>query len=155
MTRVRISATVNGVERQLAFDSGWTLVQLLRDGLGLTGTREGCGVGMCGACTVLLDGRLVTACLLLASNIEGRSVLTIEGLADGDRLDPVQQAFLDEGAFQCGFCTPGMILAVKALMSDPGRPRGRDGIREYLSGNICRCGTYAEVLRVAESLGAK
>jgi aerobic-type carbon monoxide dehydrogenase small subunit (CoxS/CutS family) len=109
--RISIEAVINENERELSVKPNQTLLELLRDDLHLKGTMEGCGVGVCGSCTVLVDGRPVSSCLMLASNIEGKRVTTIEGLAQGDRLDPVQQAFLDHSAFQCGYCTPGMIMA--------------------------------------------
>lgn len=148
---VRIETTINGRPRSLEFGPEVTVLELLRDDLGLVGTRGACGVGVCGSCTVLLDGRPVSSCLLLAANIEGRELLTIEGVGQGDRLDPVQEAFLRHQAFQCGFCTPGMILAVKALLAENRSPT-REEICEYLAGNVCRCGTYAEVLRAVHSL---
>lgn len=146
-----ITATVNGRQRELSVKSHQTLLEVLRDDLRLKGTREGCSVGVCGSCTVLVDGKPVSSCLMLASNAEGRDVLTIEGLGRDGRLDPVQQAFLDHQAFQCGFCTPGMIMAVKGLLNEhPGPDQAR--VRDYLSGNICRCGTYEEVMAAVEEL---
>ena len=130
------------------------LVPFLRDELHLKGSMEGCGVGVCGSCTVLVDGRPVSSCLVLATNIEGKQVATIESLAVGDELDPVQQAFLEHQAFQCGYCTPGMIMATKGLLSSNPQPT-EDEIRDYLSGNICRCGTYAEVLAAVKSASEK
>ncbi len=149
-----ITATVNGRERELSVKSSQTLLEVLRDDLRLKGTREGCSVGVCGSCTVLVDGKPVSSCLMLASNAEGRDVLTIEGLSRSGSLDPVQQAFLDHQAFQCGFCTPGMIMAVKGLLNENPRPDEAE-MRDYLSGNICRCGTYVEVMAAIEELTAK
>lgn len=149
-----ITANVNGRPRELPVRSSQTLLEVLRDDLRLKGTREGCSVGVCGSCTVLVDGRPVSSCLMLASNAEGRDVLTIEGLSRGGSLDPVQQAFLDHQAFQCGFCTPGMIMAVKGLLNENPKPDEAE-VRDYLSGNICRCGTYAEVMAAIEELAAK
>ncbi|MCY4438778.1 MAG: (2Fe-2S)-binding protein [Deltaproteobacteria bacterium] len=149
-----ITATVNGRERELSVKSSQTLLEVLRDDLRLKGTREGCSVGVCGSCTVLVDGKPVSSCLMLASNAEGREVLTIEGLSRSGSLDPVQQAFLDHQAFQCGFCTPGMIMAVKGLLNENPRPDEAE-MRDYLSGNICRCGTYVEVMAAIEELTAK
>lgn len=149
-----ITATVNGRQRELSVKSHQTLLEVLRDDLGLKGTREGCSVGVCGSCTVLVDGKPVSSCLMLASNAEGREVLTIEGLGRDGRLDPVQQAFLDHQAFQCGFCTPGMIMAVKGLLNEYPRP-DEARVRDYLSGNICRCGTYVEVMAAVEELGKR
>ena len=149
-----ITATVNGRERELSVKSNQTLLEVLRDDLRLKGTREGCSVGVCGSCTVLVDGKPVSSCLMLASNAEGRDVLTIEGLSRDGGLDPVQQAFLDHQAFQCGFCTPGMIMAVKGLLNENPKPDEAE-MRDYLSGNICRCGTYVEVMAAIEELTAK
>ena len=146
-----ITANVNGRERELSVKSNQTLLEVLRDDLRLKGTREGCSVGVCGSCTVLVDGKPVSSCLMLASNAEGREVLTIEGLARDGNLDPVQQAFLDHQAFQCGFCTPGMIMAVKGLLNENPKPDEAE-VRDYLSGNICRCGTYVEVMAAIEDL---
>ena len=149
-----ITATINGRQRELSVKSNQTLLDVLRDDLRLKGTREGCSVGVCGSCTVLVDGKPVSSCLMLGSNAEGRDVLTIEGLARGGSLDPVQQAFLDHQAFQCGFCTPGMILAVKGLLNENPQPDEAE-VRDYLSGNICRCGTYVEVMAAIEDLTGK
>ncbi len=123
-----------------------TLLEVLRDDLGLVGTKEGCGVGMCGACTVLVDGRPVSGCLTLAAQVTDKEILTIEGLAKDGNLHPVQQAFIDERAFQCAYCTPGFILSTVALLNENPNLR-EDEIREYLSGNLCRCGSYQNILR--------
>lgn len=151
--RISIGASINGNERELSVKPNQTLLELLRDELRLKGTVEGCGVGVCGSCTVLIDGRAVSSCLVLATNIEGKRVTTIEGLAQEGRLDPVQQAFLDHSAFQCGYCTPGMIMATKALLAANPRPTEEE-IRDFLSGNLCRCGTYSEVIVAIRSLSA-
>ena len=148
---IAITTTINGRERELAVKPNQTLLECLRDDLGLRGAVEGCGVGVCGSCTVLVDGRPVSSCLLLASNAAGKQVTTIEGLAQGDTLHPVQQAFLRQQAFQCGFCTPGMIMATVALLESCPRPTEAE-TRDYLSGNICRCGTYVEVLAAVQDL---
>jgi aerobic-type carbon monoxide dehydrogenase small subunit (CoxS/CutS family) len=146
-----ITATINGRERELAVKSNQTLLECLRDDLKLKGTMEGCSVGVCGSCTVLMEGKPVSSCLVLASNIEGKHVVTIEGLSLGGKLDPVQQAFLDHQAFQCGFCTPGMIMATKGLLNENPEPTESE-VRDYLSGNICRCGTYVEVMAAIREL---
>ena len=146
-----ITTTINGRERDLAVKSNQTLLDLLRDDLKLKGTVEGCSVGVCGSCTVLMEGRPVSSCLVLASNIEGKEVVSIEGLSRGGNLDPVQQAFLDQQAFQCGFCTPGMIMATKGLLNEKPNPSEAE-VRDYLSGNICRCGTYVEVMAAVKQL---
>ena len=137
---------VNGEERVVLACTHHTLLEVLRRELELFGAREGCGVGMCGACTVLLDGQPVSACLLLAPLASGREITTIEGLLAPDgSLDPIQQAFVDHNAFQCSYCTPGFILAAKALLED--RPAAtEEEASEYLSGNLCRCGCYAEIV---------
>jgi aerobic-type carbon monoxide dehydrogenase small subunit (CoxS/CutS family) len=146
-----IATTVNERPRELAVAPNHTLLEVLRDELGLRGAVEGCGVGVCGSCTVLVDGRPVSSCLMLATNAEGRSVTTIEGLGRDGELSRVQQAFLDQQAFQCGFCTPGMILAVEGLLRENQAPDEGE-IRDYLSGNLCRCGTYSAVIAAVQSL---
>ena len=123
-----------------------TLLDVLRDDLDLMGTKEGCGVGMCGACTVLVDGKPISSCLMLAEQVVGKEVLTIEGLGSAENLHPVQQAFLDEGAFQCAYCTPGFVLTTVALLAENPSPSDEE-IREYLSGNLCRCGSYQNILQ--------
>jgi aerobic carbon-monoxide dehydrogenase small subunit len=152
--KIEIHTVVNGRELQPAVKPNQTLLEFLRDELHLKGSMEGCGVGVCGSCTVLVDGQPVSSCLVLATNIEGKQVATIESLAVGDELDPVQQAFLEHQAFQCGYCTPGMIMATKGLLSSNPQPT-EDEIRDYLSGNICRCGTYAEVMAAVKSVSEK
>ena len=152
--KIEIRTVINGREVEAAVKPNQTLLEWLRDDLRLRGSREGCGVGVCGSCTVLVDGRPVSSCLMLATNVEGKEVRTIEGLADGDELDPVQQAFLEHQAFQCGYCTGGMIMATKALLSSNPHPTEEE-VRDYLSGNICRCGTYQEVLAAIKSLTEK
>jgi aerobic-type carbon monoxide dehydrogenase small subunit (CoxS/CutS family) len=122
-----------------------TLLEVLRDACGLQGARETCGIGICGACTVLVDGEPISSCLLLAPLADGRTVLTIEGLGSGDELDPLQQAFVDNVAFQCSYCTPGMLLSAKALLATNPTPT-RDEIARYLAGNLCRCGSYERIL---------
>ena len=149
--KIEIRTIVNGREMEATVKPNQTLLEWLRDDLRLRGSVEGCGVGVCGSCTVLVDGRPVSSCLMLATNIEGKQVTTIEGLAPGDDLDPVQQAFLDNQAFQCGYCTPGMIMATKGLLNSNPQPTEEEA-RDYLSGNICRCGTYSEVLAAVKSL---
>jgi carbon-monoxide dehydrogenase small subunit len=152
-----LELTVNGEPRRVAVPANRTLLDVLRLDLGLTGTKQGCGEGDCGTCTVLLDGEPVNACLVLALEAAGRSVTTIEGVAEGPRLHPVQQAFLDAGAVQCGFCTPGMVLVAKSLLERNPRPSERD-VRRAISGNLCRCTGYQKiveaVLLAAERLSA-
>jgi aerobic-type carbon monoxide dehydrogenase small subunit (CoxS/CutS family) len=146
-----IQLTVNGQPARVEAPVQWTLIQLLRDGLGLLGTKEGCGEGSCGACTVLVDGRLTRACLALAVRADGAEVTTIEGVGTADRLDPVQAAFVKHGAIQCGFCTPGMVLTTRALLAE--HPRAtEEEIREFLSGNFCRCAGYNLILNAVREL---
>ncbi len=141
-----ITLTVNGRKRTVTVDGERLLLDLLREDLQLTGTKYGCGEGQCGACTVLLDGRPVRSCITPATDADGKEVLTIEGLAEGDALHPVQQAFLDEWAFQCGSCTPGMILTTVALLRRTPDPTDEE-ILSALNGNLCRCCGYPKILK--------
>jgi carbon-monoxide dehydrogenase small subunit len=141
----RIQITVNEEEYDLLVHPNKTLLDLLRYDLGLTGTKEGCDEGDCGACTVIVNGKVVTACLVLAVEADGATITTIEGLHKGDALHPIQQAFVDSGAVQCGFCTPGMILTTKALLDEKPNPSEED-IKHYLEGNLCRCTGYTKIL---------
>jgi xanthine dehydrogenase YagT iron-sulfur-binding subunit len=140
-----LTLTVNGVERALSVAPWTTLLDLLRDHLDLTGTKKGCDHGQCGACTVLLDGRRINSCLTLAVMKDGAQVTTIEGLATKDALHPVQQAFIDHDAFQCGYCTPGQICSAVGLIAE-GKAKTADEIRELMSGNICRCGAHPNIV---------
>ena len=140
-----IRFTVNGTPREVDVPTYRTLLDCLRNDLGLTGSKEGCGVGVCGACTVLLDGRMVSSCIALAVFADGHEVTTIEGLADDERLHPVQQAFVDAGGFQCGICTPGQVVSAKALLDANPHPTD-DEIREWMAGNLCRCTGYYKIL---------
>lgn len=144
-TPVDATLTINGQEHNLAFDVRTSLLDLLREHLGLTGAKKGCDHGQCGACTVLLDGRRVVSCLTLAVAVQGRSVTTIEGLAANGELHPMQQAFIDHDAFQCGYCTPGQILSAVACIHEH-HADSDDQIREYMSGNICRCAAYPNIV---------
>jgi len=146
-----IRTTLNDEAREVTVRPNQTLLDLLRDDLRLTGAVEGCGVGVCGSCTVLVDDAPVSSCLTLATNVENRRVTTIEGLAVEGTLDRVQEAFLEQQAFQCGFCTTGMVMAVRGLLHEQPSPTEEEA-RDYLSGNLCRCGTYQEVLAAVESL---
>jgi aerobic carbon-monoxide dehydrogenase small subunit len=148
---ITILTTINGSQQEVAVKPNQTLLEFLRENLSLQGSVEGCGVGVCGSCTVLVDGRPVSSCLMLASNAEGKKVTTIEGLSHSGELDPVQRAFLKHQAFQCGYCTPGMIMAVKGLLANNPHP-SEEQARDYLSGNLCRCGTYSEVLAAVKEL---
>ena len=155
---VAVTLRVNGVDHELRLDPRVTLLDALRDALGLTGTKKGCDQGACGACTVLLDGRRVVSCLTLAAQCDGRQVTTIEGLATDGELHPVQQAFIRHDAFQCGYCTAGQILSAVSLLRE-GRAGSDEEIREFMSGNLCRCGAYpnivAAIREVAETGGAR
>jgi xanthine dehydrogenase YagT iron-sulfur-binding subunit len=148
-----ITLTVNGERRQATFDVRATLLDLLRERLGLTGAKKGCDRGQCGACTVILDGRRVNACLVLAATLDGAEVVTIEGLARGDALSAVQAAFVECDALQCGFCTPGQIMSATAFLREGGDWRDREAIREGLSGNLCRCGAHAGILDAVQAAG--
>ncbi|HQE94077.1 MAG TPA: (2Fe-2S)-binding protein [Anaerolineae bacterium] len=150
MTKTLVSATVNGEPVEFLCEPQQSLLECLRDILGLTGTKEGCNDGNCGACSVLLDGQLVNSCLVLGVEIAGRAVTTVEGLADWHGLHPIQQAFLDEDGFQCGFCTPGMIIATKALLDRQPDPT-EEQIRTWLSGNLCRCTGYDKIVRAVQA----
>jgi xanthine dehydrogenase YagT iron-sulfur-binding subunit len=152
--RVAITLTVNGQPRSLALEPWTTLLDLLREELGLTGTKKGCDHGQCGACTVLLDGRRVNSCLALAVMQDGASVTTIEGLAAADgTLHPMQAAFVEQDAFQCGYCTPGQICSAIALLEE-GHAQNPGEIRELMSGNICRCGAYPNIVAAIEQVMA-
>jgi carbon-monoxide dehydrogenase small subunit len=150
-----ITLTVNGQTREIAVEPSWTLLETVREQLRLTGAKEGCGTGDCGACSMLVDGRLVTSCLMLAVQADGREVTTIEGLATNGSLHPVQAAFVEKGGVQCGFCTPGMIMAAASLLERNPSPT-LDEVREGLAGNLCRCTGYTKiyesVLAAAEAI---
>jgi carbon-monoxide dehydrogenase small subunit len=140
-----IRLTVNGTSHDVEVPSYRTLLDCLRYDLGLTGSKEGCGVGVCGACTVLLDGKMISSCIALAVFAAGREVTTVEGLAEDERLHPVQQAFIDFGGFQCGICTPGQVVAAKALLDTNPDPSEAE-IREWMLGNLCRCTGYYKII---------
>lgn len=143
---IRVTATINGEPESFACDPEETLLDALRDRLGLTGSKEGCGTGDCGACSVTLEGRLVCACLVLAAEAEGRRVETIEGMADGGMLHPLQEKFLAGAALQCGICTPGFLIAAKALLEKNPEPTESE-VRYWLAGNLCRCTGYDKIVR--------
>ena len=154
MRRIELALTVNGRAERAEVPAHWTLQQVLRDGLDLLGTKEGCGEGSCGACTVLVDGGLTRACLALGIRAAGTSVLTVEGLAVDGALDRVQDAFVRHGAIQCGFCTPGLLLTTTALLA--AHPHATDAeIREFLSGNFCRCGGYTSIMNAVRELAGR
>jgi carbon-monoxide dehydrogenase small subunit len=151
----RIRLLVNGRDRSAEVEAHHTLLEVLRDDLGLTGTKECCLVGECGACTVLLDGRSVDSCLVLAVEADGTQVTTVEGLASSDgRLDPLQQAFLDHGAAQCGFCIPGQLVSARALLATTPRP-SRAEVEEGLAGNLCRCAGYEQIIEAVMAAAAE
>jgi carbon-monoxide dehydrogenase small subunit len=144
-----ITLTVNGVVERLDVPSNMTLLQMLREKLALTGTKNGCEAGECGACTVLLDGEPVNSCMVLAVEVDGRSVVTVEGLAPEGELSPLQEAFVDHNAIQCGFCTPGMLMAATALLSRNPHPSEQE-IKQALVGNLCRCTGYVRIVEAIE-----
>jgi len=146
MAKKHITTTINGDPTEFLCDTEQTLLDVLRDELRLTGSKEGCASGDCGACSVTLDGRLVCACLVLAAEIEGHEVTTIEGMAVGDQLHPLQQKFLDHAALQCGVCTPGFLVSAKALLDRNANPTETE-VRYWLAGNLCRCTGYDKIVR--------
>lgn len=150
----RIRITINGALREFEVLPWVTLLDLLRDHADLTGTKKGCDHGQCGACTMLVEGRRINSCLRLAVMHDGDSVMTIEGVGDGDTLHPLQQAFVDHDAFQCGYCTPGQICSAIGMMNE-GRARTREDIRELMSGNLCRCGAYTNIADAIEDVLGK
>jgi xanthine dehydrogenase YagT iron-sulfur-binding subunit len=149
-----VTLIVNGEKRALHVEPRVVLLDALRENLGLTGAKKGCDMGQCGACTVLVEGQRVNSCLMLVAQLDGKRITTIEGLAHGADLHPMQQAFLDEDAFQCGYCTPGQILSAVALLQE-GKPSSDDEIRERMSGNICRCGAYPNIVAAVRSVAGR
>jgi xanthine dehydrogenase YagT iron-sulfur-binding subunit len=147
---IPVTLTINGTPRTLALEPRTTLLDALRDRLHLTGTKKGCDQGTCGACTVLVGGRRVNACFTLAVMAQGKPITTIEGLANGDRLHPVQAAFLEHDAFQCGYCTPGQIMSAVGLLAER-RPMDDANVREWMTGNICRCGAYPNIVAAVQA----
>jgi xanthine dehydrogenase YagT iron-sulfur-binding subunit len=154
VTRAEIALHVNGTELRLVVDARTTLLDALRDRLHLTGTKKGCGLGQCGACTVLIDGRRMNACLTLAIMQQGRRIVTIEGLSTQGELHPMQAAFVEHDGFQCGYCTPGQIMSAIGLLAEGG-PLAPDDIREGMSGNLCRCGAYAHIQAAIRDAAAR
>jgi len=146
MAKLHVSTTINGEPQEFLCDANQSLLDVLRGPLGLTGSKEGCGSGDCGACTVTVDGRLVCSCLMLAPEAEGCEIATIEGMAQGDQLHPLQQKFLEFGALQCGICTPGFLMSAKALLERNQNPTETE-VRYWLAGNLCRCTGYDKIIR--------
>ena len=142
---VEITFTINGEKMTKSVDPNKTLLHYIREDLDLTGTKEGCGAGECGACTILVDGKPVNSCLMLAVEADGKEILTIEGISDGYNLDPLQEAFIEHAALQCGFCTPGMIMSAKALLSKNPTPTEEE-VKIAISGNLCRCTGYKKII---------
>ena len=149
-----IMLKINGEELEVTVEPRQTLLDVLRNNLGLTGTKEGCGNGNCGTCTVLIDGKAVSACLIFAVETEGHEIMTIEGLAQPGKIHPVQKAFIEEGAIQCGFCSPGMILTAKAFLDTNPHPTEAEA-RQAIAGNLCRCTGYDKIVRAILKVGAK
>jgi aerobic-type carbon monoxide dehydrogenase small subunit (CoxS/CutS family) len=154
MDRKPISLKVNGLERRLQVDVRTTLLDMVRDQLGLTAAKLGCDIQVCGACTLLVNGRPVSACSMLAADADGCEVLTLEGLSKGDELHPLQESFMEYGALQCGYCTSGFILTAKALLDEYPAPSEQQ-IRDYLAGNFCRCGCYQEIMQAIKNVRSK
>ena len=154
MSRVHVSTTVNGDAVEYLCEADETLLDVLRDRLGLTGAKEGCGTGDCGACSVTLDGRLVCSCLVLGAEAEGHKIGTVEGIANGDKLHPLQRKFLEHAALQCGICTPGFLVAAKALLDHNPNPTETE-IRFGLAGNLCRCTGYDKIVRAVQAAAAE
>jgi aerobic carbon-monoxide dehydrogenase small subunit len=150
----QINFTLNGTPVSAEVGTHLSLVEVLREKFDLFGARESCAQGLCGCCTVLLDGQAVSACLYLAALVDGATIETVESLGTRDKLDPVQEAFIEAGAFQCGFCTPGFVLMTKQLLDENPNP-SEDDIRHYLSGNLCRCGAYPEIIAAVKAAAGK
>ena len=145
---------VNGAPFELSVPANRTLLSVLRDDLALTGTKEGCGAGECGACTVIVDGKAVNACLILAPELDGKHIETVEGLAKGSQLSPLQESFIEHMALQCGFCTPGMLMSAESLLRENPHPP-RDEIKSAMSGNLCRCTGYKKIVEAIEAVAEK
>ena len=150
----QIKITVNGKTHELQVKPWETLLEIIRDDLGLTGTKEGCGIGECGACTVIMDGNTVNSCLVLAPEADGKEITTIEALAQGDKLHFIQEAFMEQGGLQCGFCTPGIILSTKALLDENPKPTDEE-IRRGIAGNFCRCTGYTKIFESIKAAAQK
>lgn len=147
---IELNFTLNGKEVKTKCEPGMRLIDLLREHFDLTGTKEGCGIGECGACTIVIDGKAINSCLILAGQCEGASIITIEGLSDEDRLHPLQESFLKNGAIQCGFCTPGMIMSAYALLLSNSSPTEEE-IKDAIAGNLCRCTGYKQIINAIKT----
>ena len=154
MAGIAVTTTINGNAVEFLCETRQTLLEILRDELHLTGTKEGCGTGDCGACSVTVDGRLMCSCLFLGAEAEGKSIQTIEGMADGDKLHPLQRKFLEHAALQCGICTPGVLVAAKSLLERNANPSEHE-IRFWLAGNLCRCTGYDKIVRAVQAAAAE
>jgi len=154
MTKKTIELTVNGIERSAEVEARTTLLDMVREQFGLTGAKLGCDIQVCGACTLLVDGKPVSACSVLAVDVDGTAIQTIEGLSKKDTFHPLQEAFMEFGALQCGYCTSGFILTAKALLDECPRPSEQQ-IRDYLAGNFCRCGCYQEIVQAVKNVAGK
>jgi len=154
MTLIHVTTTVNGDEVEFLADPRETLLDCLRDKLGLTGAKEGCGTGDCGACSVTVDGRLVCSCLVLGVEAQGKTIETVEGIADGEKLHPLQRKFIEHAALQCGICTPGILVAAKALLAQTPDPTEEE-VRYWLAGNLCRCTGYDKIIRAVLDAAAE
>ncbi len=154
MSQVRVSTTINGDQVEYLCDAEETLLDVLRNRLGLTGAKEGCGSGDCGACSVIIDGRLVCSCLVLGAELEGKKLETIEGMANGAQLHPLQRNFIEHAALQCGICTPGFLIAAKALLERNPNPSEKE-VRFWLAGNLCRCTGYDKIVRAVMATAAE
>ena len=154
MSKLHVETSINGEAVEFLCEPQQSLLETLRETLGRTGTKEGCGTGDCGACSVLLDGRLVCACLVLAAETSGHEITTIEGIAEGDGLHPIQQAYLDNAALQCGICTPGLVVATKALLDKNPNP-DEETIRYWIAGNLCRCTGYDKIVRAIQDAAGR
>ena len=151
---ISINFTINGENQQLDIPAGMTALELIRDRLELKGTKEGCGIGECGACTIIVDGRAVNACLMFAAQLDGREISTVESLDQTDQLHPIQEAFAQQHAVQCGFCTPGLLMSARALLAEKSNP-GRSEIVKAISGNLCRCTGYHSIIAAIEDAAKK
>lgn len=154
MSKIHVTTTINGDETEFLCDPRETLLDVLRDRLGLTGAKEGCGTGDCGACSVTLDGRLVCSCLVLGVETEGKNIATVEGIAPGEELHPLQRKFIEHAALQCGICTPGIMVAAKALLEKNPDPTETE-VRYWLAGNLCRCTGYDKIIRAVMDAAAE